>query len=81
MAIKGLFVFGSYGGVGGVGAAAAATSVVSSSDGGKGGFNLHEEFLAFSVLIIGVPIDMVEHPLDNLFTLCCCSSQDVKVSV
>ena len=80
MAVESLFFFVSDGGVGGDGATAAA-AVVASSTGGKGGFNFREEFLDFAVLGIGRPSEVVEHPLDNLVTMCCCGRQVVKVGV
>ena len=82
-AVEGLFLFGGDGGVGGSGAAAASASaaVVSSSNGGKGGFNLREEFLDFAVLSSGGPSDMVERPLDDLITMCRHGCQVVKMGV
>ena len=66
--------------MGGAGAAAAA-AVVPSYNGGKGGFNLCEEFLDFAVLASGGPSEMVERPLDDLVTVCCCGRQVVKMGV
>ena len=81
-AVEGFFLFGGDGVVGGAGAAADATaSVVPSSNGGKGGFNIHEEFLDFAVLACGGPSDMVEHPLDNIVAVCGCGCQVVKIGV
>ena len=79
-AVKSFFLFGGDGGVGVTGAAAAA-AVVASSNGGKGAFNLREEFLDFAVLVIGTPSEMVERPLDDLVTVCPCSCQVVEVKV
>ena len=79
-AVEGFFLFGGVSGVGGAGAAAAA-AVFSSSNGGKSGFNLREEFLDFSVLTGGVPSKIVEHPLDDIVTVCCCSFQVVEMGV
>ena len=77
-AVEGFFLFGGDGGVGGSGAAA---TVVLYSNGGKGGFNLREEFIDFNVLAGGGPSDMVEHPLENLVTVCCCNRQVVEMGV
>ena len=71
-AFESFFLFGGDGGVGGAGAAAAT---VVSSTGGKGGFNFREKFLDFAMLGIGGPSEMVERPLDNFVTICCCSCQ------
>ena len=79
-AVKILFLFGSDGGVGRSSVVAAA-AVVASSNGGKGAFNFHEEFLDFSVLGIGGPSKMVEHPLDDIVTMCGCGCQVVEVGV
>ena len=68
-AVKSFFLFGGDNGVGGAGAAA-ATTVVASSNGGKGRFNLREEFLDFAVLVICGLSNMVERPLDNIVTVC-----------
>ena len=78
-AVESFFLFGGDGGVGVVGAAAAA--VVASSNGGKGVFNLREDFLDFAVLVISRPSDMVERPLGDIFTVCCCGCQVVEVGV
>ena len=59
--------------------AAAAAAAVASSTGGKGRFNFRKEFLDFAVLVIGGPREMVEHPLENLVTMCRCGCQVVKV--
>ena len=69
------------GGIGASAAAATAADVVASSNGGKGGFNLREEFLDFAVLVISEPSEMVERPLDNLTTMCRCGCQVVEVGV
>ena len=79
-AVESLFLFGGDSGVGSTGAAADAV-IVASSNGGKGGFNLYEELIDFSVVVIGRPRDMFEHPLDNLVTVCFCGYQVVKVDV
>ena len=79
-AVESFFLFGGDSGVGGAGAAAAA-AVFSSSNGGKGGFNLREEFLDFSVLTGGGPSNIVEHPLDDIVTVCCCGCQVDKMGV
>ena len=68
-AVKGLFLFGSDSGVGVDGD---ASGVVLSSNGGKGGFNLHKEFLDFAILAIGGPSEMGESPLEDLVTVCRC---------
>ena len=78
-AVEGFFLFVGDGGVGGAGAAAAA--IVSSSNGGKGGFNLREEFLDFAVLVSGRPSRMVDRPLDDFVTVCCCGCQVDKMGV
>ena len=78
-AVESFFLFGGDGGVGVVGAAAAA--VVASSNGGKGVFNLREDFLDFAMLVIGRPSDMVERPLGDIFTVCCCGCQVDKMGV
>ena len=54
---------------------------VVSSTVGKGGFNFRDDFLDFSVLGIGGPSEIVERPLDNIFTMCRCGRQVVKVGV
>ena len=78
-AVKGFFLF--CGDCGAGGAVSAATSVVSSSNGGKGRFNLREDFLDFNVLTGGGPSEMFERPLDDLVTLCCYGCQVVKMGV
>ena len=79
-AVKSFFLFGGDSFVGGTGAAA-ASAVVASSNGGKGGFNLCEDFLDFAVLVIGRPSEMVKRPLDDLVTVCHCGRQVVKVGI
>ena len=66
--------------MGGAGAAAAA-ALVASSKGGKGVFNIREKFLDFDVLGIGGPSELVERPLDDLVTVCCCGCQVFEVGV
>ena len=54
----------------GSGAAPAAAAVVLSSKIVKGGFNIRKEFLDFVLLACGGPSKMVEHPLEDLVTVC-----------
>ena len=78
-AVDSFFLFAGDGGVGGTGAAVAVATVVASSNGGKSGFNIREKFLDFDVLVIDGPREMVEHPLDDLVTVCHCGHQVVEV--
>ena len=78
-AVGSFFLFGGGSGVVGVGAATAA--VPASSTGGKGGFNFREEFLDFAVMGICGPSKMVEHPLKDSVTRCCCGCQVVEVGI
>ena len=78
-AVEGLFLCGGDDVAGGAGAAAAA--VVPYSNGGKGGFNLREEFLYFVVLDCVKPSKMVEHPLENIVTVCGCGRKVVEMGV
>ena len=64
-----------------MGGAGAAASVVPSSNGDKGGFNIREEFLDFSVLASGRPSNMVERTVDDLVTVCHYGCQVVKMGV
>ena len=61
-AVEGFLLFGGDGGVVDAGASTTA-AIVPSSNGGKGGFNLREEFLDFAVLASGGPSNMVERTL------------------
>ena len=75
--VKYFSLFGSDGVVGGAGDAV----VVLSSNGGKGRFNLREEFLDFAVLARGGPRKMVKRPFDDLVTVCGCGRQVVEMGV